>query len=143
MHELRLPVAAYQYHKSTHTIHSVEETIISRPYAVVVPVHASCELSSIQTPITKETEGITELGCSLLRISPGPSKFLFFGPISTRLVLLEDTQQALPDLPRLLAGVNTAPDAGFLVIVANGGGLSVVGSETLGQGLGIVVGTLN
>lgn len=56
---------------------------------------------------------------------------------------MEDTQQALPDLARLLAGVNAAPDAGLLVIIANRGGLGVVGSEALGECVGIVIGTLD
>lgn len=56
---------------------------------------------------------------------------------------MENTQNALPDLARLLAGINTAPDAGLLVVLANGGGLGVVGSETLGQSLSIVIGALN
>lgn len=63
--------------------------------------------------------------------------------LDSDLVLLENTQKALPDLARLLAGVNTAPDSGGLVVLADGGGLSVVGSQTLGQGVGVVVGALD
>lgn len=58
-------------------------------------------------------------------------------------LVLEDTQQALPHLTRLLAGVNAAPDTSLLVVVADGGGLGVVGSQTLGQGVGVVVGALD
>lgn len=61
----------------------------------------------------------------------------------TPLILLEDTQQALPDLARLLASVNTAPNASLLVVIADGRRLSVVSSQTLGEGLGIVVRALD
>lgn len=44
-----------------------------------------------------------------------------------RLVLAENTEQALPDDTRLLAGVNSLPDAGLLVVVDNWAGLLVVG----------------
>lgn len=56
---------------------------------------------------------------------------------------MENTQKALPHLARLLAGVNTAPDSGGLVVLADGGGLGVVGSQTLGQSVGVVVGALD
>lgn len=59
------------------------------------------------------------------------------------LVLVENTQQALPDLTRLLASVNSAPDTGGLVVVADRSGLGVVSRQTLGQGVGIVIGTLD
>lgn len=59
------------------------------------------------------------------------------------LVLLENTEQALPHLARLLAGVNAAPDTGLLVVIANGRGLGVVGSKTLGEGVGVVIRALD
>jgi len=59
------------------------------------------------------------------------------------LLLLENTEQALPHLTGLLAGVDAAPDAGLLVVLRHRSGLSVVGGQTLGQGIGIVIGTLD
>lgn len=58
-------------------------------------------------------------------------------------LVLENTQKALPHLARLLAGVNTTPDSGGLVVLADGGGLGVVGSQTLGESVGVVVGALD
>lgn len=56
---------------------------------------------------------------------------------------LENTEKTLPDLTGLLASVDTAPDAGLLVVVDNGGGLGMVGGQSLFQGCGVVVGSLN
>jgi hypothetical protein len=58
-------------------------------------------------------------------------------------LLAEDSKNALPDLARLLAGINAAPDTGLLIVLDNRGGLGVVGSQTLGEGVGIVIGTLD
>ena len=58
-------------------------------------------------------------------------------------LLAEDSKNALPDLTRLLAGINATPDTGLLVVVDNGGGLGVVGSQTLDEGVGIVIRTLD
>lgn len=55
----------------------------------------------------------------------------------------ENTEKALPHLARLLASVNSAPDTSGLVVVADRGGLGVVSSQTLSQGVGIVIGTLD
>ena len=59
------------------------------------------------------------------------------------LVLVENTEKALPHLARLLAGINTPPDAGLLVVVSNRGGLGVVCHQTLVQGVDVVVGALD
>lgn len=56
---------------------------------------------------------------------------------------LKDTEKTLPDLAGFLAGVDTAPDTGLLVVVDNRGGLGMVGDQSLFQGCGVVVGTLN
>lgn len=58
-------------------------------------------------------------------------------------LLAEDSKNALPDLTRLLTGINAAPDTGLLVVVDDRGGLGVVSSQTLGEGFGIVIGTLD
>lgn len=59
------------------------------------------------------------------------------------LVLVENTEKALPHLARLLAGIDTPPDASLLVVVNNRSSLSVVCRQTLGKGVGVVVGTLD
>lgn len=59
------------------------------------------------------------------------------------LLLLEDVQEALPDLPRLLAGVDLPPDARLLVVTDNRTGLLVVRAQPLRQGVGIVVAPLD
>jgi len=56
---------------------------------------------------------------------------------------VEDSEKALPHLARFLAGINTSPNASVLVIITDGGGLCVVGRETLLQGLSIVIRTLD
>lgn len=58
-------------------------------------------------------------------------------------LLAEDSKNALPDLARLLASINAAPDTGLLVVLDNGGGLGVVSRQTLGEGLGIIIGALD
>lgn len=57
--------------------------------------------------------------------------------------LLEDAQDVLPHSSGLLAGINTSPDVGLLVVVDDGGGLVVVGGQTLGEGGLVVIGTLD
>lgn len=56
---------------------------------------------------------------------------------------MENTEEALPHLARLLAGINTPPDAGLLVVVSNRGGLGVVCHQTFVQGVDVVVGALD
>lgn len=58
-------------------------------------------------------------------------------------LVLENTEQALPHLARLLAGVDTPPDTGLLVVVDHRGGLGVVGTQTLLEGIGVVVRALD
>lgn len=65
------------------------------------------------------------------------------GMRSLVLISIKDGQEALPDLAGLLRGVDGLPDAGLAVVVHNGGGLLVVGVETLLEGLGVVVGALD
>lgn len=55
----------------------------------------------------------------------------------------ENTEKALPHLTRLLAGIDSPPDAGLLVVLTNRGGLVVVRNQALLEGIGIVVGALN
>ena len=63
---------------------------------------------------------------------------------SSYLVLgVENTEDALPHLARLLAGINLSPDASLLVVLNNRGGLCVVCRQTLVQGVGVVVGALD
>lgn len=63
---------------------------------------------------------------------------------SSYLVLrVENTEDALPHLARLLAGINLPPDASLLVVLNNRGGLCVVCRQTLVQGIGVVVGALD
>jgi hypothetical protein len=57
--------------------------------------------------------------------------------------LLKDAQDVLPHSSGLLAGVNASPDLGLLVVVDDGRGLVVVGSQTLLEGGLVVVGTLD
>lgn len=42
-----------------------------------------------------------------------------------------------------MAGVDATPDTGLLVVINHWGGLGMVGSQTLGQGVGVVIGTLD
>lgn len=63
--------------------------------------------------------------------------------ITVLLGLVEDTENALPNLTGLLAGINTTPDTSLLVVGADGGGLGVVGGKTLAEGVGVVVGSLD
>jgi hypothetical protein len=58
-------------------------------------------------------------------------------------VLLENVKHALPDLARLLRGIDLLPDAGVAVVVNDGAGLLVVGTETLAEGALVVVGSLD
>lgn len=58
-------------------------------------------------------------------------------------ILLENVKHALPDLARLLRGVNLLPDAGVAVVVNDGASLLVVGTETLAESALVVVGALN
>ena len=58
-------------------------------------------------------------------------------------VLLEDVEHALPDLARLLRGVDLLPDAGVAVVVDDRAGLLVVGTETLAESALVVVGALD
>jgi hypothetical protein len=60
-----------------------------------------------------------------------------------RRVLLEDVEHALPHLARLLRGVDLLPDASVAVVVNNGAGLLVVGTETLAKSALVVVGALD
>ena len=62
---------------------------------------------------------------------------------TARIALFEDTEQALPDSARLLAGVDALPDASLLVVVDDRTGLVVVGSQALLKGIGVVVGSLD
>ena len=57
--------------------------------------------------------------------------------------MAEDTEKALPDLARLLAGVNAAPDTSLLIVLADGGSLGVVCHQTLLKSIGVVVGALD
>lgn len=58
-------------------------------------------------------------------------------------VLLEDVKHALPDLARLLRGVDLLPDAGVAVVVNDGASLLVVGTETLAESALVVVRALD
>lgn len=64
-------------------------------------------------------------------------------PASNVGLVVEDLKQALPDLTRLLAGIDGLPDAGLLVVVDDGRGLSVICHKALLEGLGVVVGALD
>lgn len=90
----------------------------------------------------KKSVGITEPGLVNCPKSPPPNPLFECNHPYNRL-LAEDTQDALPDLTGLLAGVNATPDTGLLVVINHRGGLGMVGSQTLGQGVGVVIGTLN
>lgn len=59
------------------------------------------------------------------------------------LVLLKDTEKAFPHLPRLLAGVNSLPDTGLLVIPNDRCGLLVVCDKSLLKRLSVVIRSLN
>jgi hypothetical protein len=59
------------------------------------------------------------------------------------LLLLKDLEQVLPHPTGVLGSVHTAPDALLLVVVDDGSGLLVVGSQALLEGLDVVVGTLD
>lgn len=56
---------------------------------------------------------------------------------------LHNLQHALPHLARLLASVEATPDTILLVVTNDRGGLGVVGTKTLLEGVGVVVGALN
>lgn len=64
-------------------------------------------------------------------------------PAAYRSLVIDNLEQALPDLARLLAGVDGLPDARLLVVGDDGGGLGVVGAEALLERLGVVVGALD
>lgn len=57
--------------------------------------------------------------------------------------MLKDSKNALPDLARLLASINSAPDTGLLVVSNNRRGLSVVSGQSLLQCLGVVIRALD
>lgn len=57
-------------------------------------------------------------------------------------ILIKCLQQALPDLTWLLAGIDRPPYPRFLIIADDGGGLVVVGHQTLLERVLIVVGAL-
>lgn len=59
------------------------------------------------------------------------------------LVSFQNTQQVLPHLPRLLAGVHSLPDTSLLIIADNRGRLFVVSDESFLQGLRIVIASLD
>ena len=59
------------------------------------------------------------------------------------LVGVDNLEHVLPYLAGLLAGVNALPDASLAVVVDDGGGLLVVGGETLLEGVGVVVAALD
>ena len=50
-----------------------------------------------------------------------------------------DAQKALPHSAWLLASIDRLPDAGLAVVVGDGASLGVVGTQTLPQGLLVVV----
>lgn len=58
-------------------------------------------------------------------------------------VVVKDLEQALPHLPRFLAGINRLPDATLLVVRDNGGSLLMVGTEALLERFGVVIGALD
>lgn len=63
---------------------------------------------------------------------------------STRtLWLVDDTEQAFPNLSWFLASINALPDVSLLVVSYDRGGLLMVGNEALLQSIGIVVGPLD
>lgn len=49
----------------------------------------------------------------------------------------------LPDLTRLLAGVNALPETGLLIVANNGASLLVVGNQALLEGLSVVIAALD
>lgn len=78
-------------------------------------------------------------------VSKGRSASVY--PLNKSLVLtsllVKDLEHVLPDLSRFLAGVEAAPDTGLLVVSYNRLGLLVVGNETLLEGIGVVVTSLD
>jgi len=56
---------------------------------------------------------------------------------------VEDTEQALPDLTRLLAGINSLPDSSLLVVTNNWCCLVVVSHETLLESVCVVIRSLD
>lgn len=56
---------------------------------------------------------------------------------------LQDIQNALPHLSRLLAGINSLPDARLAIVICHRGRLVVVGLEPLLQRVFVVVGSLD
>lgn len=58
-------------------------------------------------------------------------------------LVIEDLEQALPDLTRFLAGINGFPDARLLIVCNDWAGLSVVSRETLLKCLRVIVGALD
>ena len=58
-------------------------------------------------------------------------------------LVVDNAQNRLPDLARLLAGINTLPDTILLVVTDDRSGLSVVGTEALLESFSVVIGTLN
>lgn len=62
---------------------------------------------------------------------------------ATGRLLIENTEEALPDGARFLAGIDTLPDAGLLVVVDDRAGLLVVGRESLLESVGVVIASLD
>jgi hypothetical protein len=58
-------------------------------------------------------------------------------------LVVEDLEQALPNLTGFLARVDRLPDAGLLVVPNDRCGLGVICDEALLKGLGVVVGALD
>ena len=58
-------------------------------------------------------------------------------------MLIEHTQNALPNRAGILAGVNAGPDASFLVVINHRGRLDMVRAQPLLECFGIVIGSLD
>ena len=58
-------------------------------------------------------------------------------------LVVENLEQALPDLAGFLAGVNRLPDTSLLVVANDRCGLSVICDKALLEGFRVVVGALN
>ena len=61
----------------------------------------------------------------------------------TRLALVENVEQALPDMAGFLASIDKLPDASLLVVVDHRAGLLVVGSQSLLESSLVVVASLD
>ena len=55
------------------------------------------------------------------------------------LFLFENSKEALPDLTRFLAGINSLPDPSFLVITNDRCGLLVICDQSIFESIGIVI----